>query len=63
MKAYHDKVEPYIERDLSKIEVGDVLIADGHVLNFQVMAIHLPANQREQHSLVLDWKINSTCRV
>ena len=37
MKAYHDKVEPYIERDISKIEVGDVLVADGHVLNFQVI--------------------------
>ena len=34
IKAYHDKVEPYIERDISKIEVGDVIIADGHVLNF-----------------------------
>jgi len=38
MKAYHDKVEPYIERDISKIEVGDVTIADGHVLNFQVIS-------------------------
>ena len=37
MKAYHDKVEPYIERDISKIEVGDIIIADGHVLNFQVI--------------------------
>ena len=37
MKAYHDKVEPYIERDISKLEVGDVLIADGHVPNFQVI--------------------------
>lgn len=37
IKAYHDKVEPYIERDISKIEVGDVIIADGHVLNFQVI--------------------------
>lgn len=36
-KAYHDKVEAYIERDISKLEVGDVLIADGHVLNFQVI--------------------------
>jgi len=25
MKAYHDKVEPYIERDISKIEVVDTL--------------------------------------
>ncbi len=36
-KAYHDKVEAYIERDISKLEVGDVLIADGHTLNFQVI--------------------------
>jgi len=36
-KAFNDKVEPYIERDLSKIEVGDILVADGHVLNFQVL--------------------------
>jgi len=36
-KAYQDKVEAYIERDISKIEVGDVLVADGHVLNFQII--------------------------
>ncbi len=36
-KAFNDKVEPYIERDLSKIEFGDILVADGHVLNFQVL--------------------------
>lgn len=32
-KAYHDKVESYIERDISKLEVGDVLIADGHAVS------------------------------
>ena len=32
-----DKVAPYIERDASLLEVGDVLIADGHVLDFQVI--------------------------
>lgn len=37
MKAYHNKVEPYIERDISKIEVEDIIIADGHILNFQVI--------------------------
>ncbi len=54
MKAYHDKVEPYIERDISKIEVGDVLVADGHVLNFQVPFNGKPARA----TLVgfLDWK-------
>jgi len=36
-KAFNDKVEPYIERDISKIDVGDVLVADGHDLNFQVI--------------------------
>ena len=36
-KALRDKVVPYIERDISKIEVGDVLIADGHRLAFQVI--------------------------
>lgn len=36
-KALNDKVEPYIERDLSQIEVGDILVADGHVLNFDVI--------------------------
>lgn len=36
-KAYHDKVEAYIERDISLINAGDVIIADGHVLNFQII--------------------------
>ena len=31
-KALRDKVEPYIARDASKLEVGDVFIADGHRL-------------------------------
>ena len=35
MKAYHDKVEPYIKRDASLLDVGDILIADGHKLAFQ----------------------------
>ena len=39
-KALSDKVEPYIERDISRIEVGDILVADGHVLNFQVINFH-----------------------
>ncbi len=55
-KAYHDKVEPYIERDISKLEVGDVLIADGHMLNFQVIN---PFNGRPTRATLvgfLDWK-------
>ena len=35
-KAYQDKVGPYITRDSSVLNVGDVLIADGHDLNFLI---------------------------
>lgn len=56
MKAYHDKVEPYIERDISKIEVGDVLIADGHILNFQVINPFTGKPTRATLVGFLDWK-------
>lgn len=56
IKAYHDKVEPYIERDISKIEVGDVLIADGHVLNFQVINPFTGKPSRATLVGFLDWK-------
>ncbi len=36
-KARKDKVEPYIKRDPSVLEVGQALVADGHRLNFQVI--------------------------
>jgi putative transposase len=36
-KAADDKVFPYLERDWTALEVGDVLVGDGHRLNFQVV--------------------------
>src|SRR5574344_1826081 len=36
-KALSDKVEPYIKRDASLLEVGDILVADGHKLAFNVI--------------------------
>lgn len=36
-KAWNDKVAMYIERDYSLINVGDVIVADGHVLNFEIL--------------------------
>jgi putative transposase len=36
-KAYDDNVGPYITRDDSVLEVGQVLVADGHDLNFQIL--------------------------
>ena len=56
MKAYHDRVEPYIERDISKIEVGDIIIADGHVLNFQVINPFTGKPTRATLVGFLDWK-------
>ena len=55
-KALKDKVEPYIERDISKLEVGDVLIADGHKLNFQVINPFTGKPTRATLVGFLDWK-------
>ena len=55
-KALRDKVEPYLSRDISKIEVGDVLVADGHRLNFLVIN---PFSGRPARAILvgfLDWK-------
>ncbi len=55
-KALRDKVEPYLSRDISKIEVGDVLVADGKRLNFLVRN---PFTGRPVRAILvgfLDWK-------
>jgi len=36
-KAWNDECAMYIERDYSLINVGDVIVADGHVLNFEIL--------------------------
>ncbi len=36
-KALDDKVLPYMERDTSGLEVGDILVADGKTINFNVL--------------------------
>ncbi|MDD3237749.1 MAG: Mu transposase C-terminal domain-containing protein [Candidatus Gastranaerophilales bacterium] len=55
-KALSDKVEPYIKRDASLLEVGDILVADGHKLAFQV--INPFTGKPKMATLVgfLDWK-------
>ena len=55
-KALKDKVIPYIPRDLSKIEVGDVLIGDGHVLAFQVINPYTGNPVRATMVAYQDWK-------
>ena len=55
-KAFHDKVEQYIVRDISKIDAGDVLIADGHDLNFLVINPFTGKPARAVLVGFLDWK-------
>ncbi len=37
VKAYRDEIGPYISREASLLEPGQCLVADGKVLNFQVL--------------------------
>ena len=36
-KAWNDNCAMYIERDYNLINVGDIVVADGHVLNFEIL--------------------------
>ncbi len=55
-KALKDKVEPYIKRDPSVLEVGDALVADGHRLNFQVINPFTGKPCRATIIAYVDWK-------
>lgn len=55
-KVLSDKVEPYIKRDASLLEVGDILVADGHVLNFNVINPFSGKPTRATLVGFLDWK-------
>jgi putative transposase len=51
-KALEDKVLPFIERDSSKLAVGECLVADGHVLNFQIIN---PITGRPGRAALIMW--------
>jgi putative transposase len=55
-KALKDKVEPYIVRDAKILNVGQVLVADGHRLNFQVINPFTGKPTRATLVGFLDWK-------
>ena len=55
-KALKDKVEPYIVRNASLLKPGQVLIADGHTLNFQVINPFIGRPCRATLLGFLDWK-------
>jgi putative transposase len=54
-KAYQDKVGPYVSRDASILEVGQVLVADGHTLNFTVLHPRTGKPVRMKLILFFDW--------
>ena len=55
-KVLSDKVEPYIKRDASLLEVGDILVADGHKLAFNVINPFTGKPTRATLVGFLDWK-------
>lgn len=55
-KALRDKVQPYITRDVSKIDVGDILVADGHRLAVQCINPFTGRPCRPTLIGYLDWK-------
>jgi len=55
-KALKDKVEPYIVRNAKLLKPGQVLIADGHTLNFQVINPFTGKPCRATLLGFLDWK-------
>jgi len=54
-KALDDECLPYIERDSSQLSVGDVLVADGHKLNFQVINPFTGKPGRATWLVFYDW--------
>ena len=51
-KGLNDKVLPWIPRDYDRIEVGDVAVADGHVLNFEILN---PWTNKPKRMMLILW--------
>ena len=49
-KGLNDKVMYWVQRDYDKIEPGDLLVADGHVLNFEIIN---PETQRPKRMMLI----------
>ncbi|MDD5061818.1 MAG: Mu transposase C-terminal domain-containing protein [Candidatus Marinimicrobia bacterium] len=57
-KSLNDKMLPYIERDRSRIEVGDIVVADGHMLDFDILDPGTGRPRRMALILCYDFKSN-----
>lgn len=60
-KSLKDNVEPFIKRDISKLNVGDALVADGHKLAFLVQNPFTGKPCRASLIGFLDWKSSYFC--
>lgn len=58
-KAWNDKAAFFIERDYGRIEVGDIMVADGHILNFETTNPWTGKAQRME--LVMWYDMASNC--
>ena len=56
-KAFNDKCLPYVERDWRLLEVGDLLVADGHRLNFNVIDPY--TGKKCRAAIVMFWDFKS----
>jgi putative transposase len=54
-KAWNDKDAPYQDRAWWTLEVGEILVADGHRLNFQVINPHTGKPSRAVLVMFWDW--------
>lgn len=60
-KGLNDKCMFWVERDYDRIDVGDILVADGHVLNFTVMNPLTGKAARMMLVLFFDMKSSYPC--
>ena len=54
-KALNDKCLFYLERDIGALDVGDVLVADGHTLNFEILNPFTGKPKRMTMLMWYDW--------
>lgn len=55
-KAVKDRVVNYLERDYDSIEVGEVVVADGHITNFKVIDPYTGKEKRMMLIMFYDMK-------
>lgn len=67
-KAHNEKCIYHVQRDWNRVEVGDILVADGHVLNFEILDPHTGRPKRMtllgwfdgRSRMILGWEIMPT---